>query len=454
MNKLFLIFFLIAITSSCGSSSGEDDPTIIDETVSEITYDISSEIISNPERGFMHTWSVDSEGSPLNLLTLQSLKNENVTIILRLYYLNSFKNSDLSTTQLNLIKTDFERLREAGIKCILRFAYNSDQNDTDAPLNIIERHLDQLKPLFTDNSDVIAFVQAGFIGSWGEWHTTTNNLTTLANKKAVVNKLLEAFPKEIKIQLRTPLYKREVFDYTKAIDESVGYGTSDIARVGFHNDCFLASADDYGTYTNVTVDKAYISQEALFVPTGGETCPPSGIPTASCFTADKEMSQLKWTYLNLDYYGPVLQVWRNNSCFDDFQRELGYRLALKIAILKKEVAANSSFELNAVIDNVGFAPVYNTKNTFLILKSLSDGTTFKKPLNFDIRKVIPAVDYELKESVSLSGIPSGQYELFLKIEDSHSSISERTEYAIQLANTNSWDATEGTNNLSHTLIIN
>lgn len=454
MNKFFLILFLIIIGSSCSSSSAEDDPTMVDETVSEITYDMSSEVISNPERGFMHTWGVDSEGPSLNLLTLQSLKNENVTIILRLYYLNSFKNSDLSTTQLNLIKTDFERLREAGIKCILRFAYNSNQNHTDAPLNIIERHLDQLKPLFTDNSDVIAFVQAGFIGSWGEWHTTTNNLTTLANKKAVVNKLLEAFPKEIKIQLRTPLYKREVFDYTTAIDESVGYGTSDIARVGFHNDCFLASADDYGTYGNVTLDKAYISQEALFVPTGGETCPPSGIPTASCFTADKEMSQLKWTYLNLDYYGPVLQVWRNNSCFVDFQKELGYRLALKTAILKKEVTVNSSFELNAVIDNVGFAPVYNAKNSFLILKSLSDGTTFKKPLNFDVRKVIPAVDYELKESVSLSGVPAGQYESFLKIEDSNVSISDRTEYAIQLANTNSWDATDGTNKLSHTLTIN
>jgi hypothetical protein len=454
MNKLFLIFFLIAITTSCGSSTGEDDPTIIDETVSEITYDTSSEIISNPERGFMHTWSVDSEGNPLNLLTLQSLKNENVTIILRLYYLNSFKNSDLSTVQLDLIKTDFERLRVAGIKCILRFAYNSDLNDTDAPLNIIERHLDQLKPLFTDNSDVIAFVQAGFIGSWGEWHNTTNNLTTLVNKKAVVNKLLDAFPKEIKIQLRTPLYKREVFDYTSSIDDSVGYGTSDIARVGFHNDCFLASVDDYGTYTNVSVDKAYISQEALFVPTGGETCPPSGIPTASCFTADQEMSQLKWTYLNLDYYGPVLQVWRNNNCFDNFQRELGYRLALKTATLKKEVTTNGSFELNAVIDNLGFAPVYNTKNTFLILKSLSDGATFKKLLNFDVRKVIPAVDYELKESVSLSGVPAGQYELFLKIEDSHSSISDRPEYAIQLANTNSWDSTDGTNKLSHTLTIN
>ena len=43
------------------------------------------------------------------------------------------KDKDLSTTQLNLITSDFDKLRTAGIKCILRFAYNSDQDESDAP---------------------------------------------------------------------------------------------------------------------------------------------------------------------------------------------------------------------------------------------------------------------------------------------------------------------------------
>lgn len=455
MKNKFLAFIITCAIISCGSDSvSSDDDGGVDDTVSDITYTASPDVISNPERGFMHTWSVASEGSPLNLVTLQSLKNENVTIILRLYYLEIFKDSDLSTAQLDLIKTDFERLREAGIKCVLRFAYNSDPADTDAPLNIIESHLDQLKPIFTDNADVIAFVQAGFIGSWGEWAFTTNGLTTLANKKAVLNKLLEVLPEGIKIQLRTPLYKQEIFAVSTAMDASVGYGTTDIARVGFHNDCFLASVNDYGTYQNVTIEKNYISQEALFVPTGGETCPPNGIPTASCATADTEMSLLKWTYLNLDYYGPVLNVWRNNSCFTDFQKELGYRIVLKSASLKNEAIANGSFELNTVIDNVGFAPVYNTKNTFLVFRSVSDGTIYKKELVFDIRKVLPVVDYDLKESVSLSGIPSGKYELLLKIEDAYETLSDRPEYSIQLANKNTWESSEGLNDLQHTLTIN
>lgn len=458
MKYTFLAFLIVFTIISCGSDDttidSGDSPVVIDETVNEITYTASSEVISNPERGFMHSWSVASEGTPLSLVTLQSLMNENVTIILRLYYLDAFKNTDLSTTQLELIKTDLTNLREAGVKCVLRFAYNSDADDTDAPLSIIESHLDQLKSIFEDNADVISFVQAGFIGSWGEWAFTTNDLTTPANKAAVINKLLEVLPETIKIQLRTPGFKQEFFDTTTAIGTEIGYGTTAAARIGFHNDCFLASIDDYGTYEDVEIQKEYISQEAFFVPTGGETCPPSGIPTASCNTADAEMSLLKWTYLNLDYYGPVLNVWRNNSCFEDFQKQLGYRLLLKSAILKKEATVNGSFDVSSVVVNAGYAPVYNIKNSFLIFKSLTDDTIYKKELNFDVRKVLPEVDYELEESISLSGIPSGSYELYLKIEDGYDSLSDRPEYSIQLANTNTWNATDGFNDLKHTLIIN
>lgn len=460
MKYKFLTFLLICASFGCSSDSTSSDDdggggeTPADENISEITYTASSEVISNPERGFMHTWSVVSEGDPLNVVTLQSLVSENVTIILRLYYLDSFKDSELSAEQLDLMKTDFENLRTAGVKCILRFAYNSNENDTDAPLNIIETHLDQLQPIFEENSDVISFVQAGFIGSWGEWYYSSNGLATPENRAAVLTKLLEVLPESVKIQVRTPLYKQEYFDTSTAIGTDVGYGTSDIARVGFHNDCFLASVDDYGTYQNVTIEKSYVSEEANFVPTGGETCPPSGVPTASCDTAETEMALLKWTYLNLDYYGPVLNVWRNNSCFADFQRELGYRLLLKSASLEKEVAANASLNLSLLIDNDGFAPVYNSKNSFLILRSTSDGTIYKKALSFDVRKVVPSVDYQLDETVSLSGIPSGNYELLLKIEDSHASISDRVEYSIQLANSNTWESTDGFNDLQHTLTIN
>ena len=451
MKHLITTFILfLAFLGSCQSDSNNAPAPI---PSGNVTYQVSNDVFSNPERGFMHQWEVNSEGNPLSTTKLADLKKENVSIILRLYYLEKFKTTPLSQNQLDLIKTDFGRLRDAGLKCVLRFAYTNAQDGTDASFAIISEHLDQLKPIMADNADVIAFVQAGFIGAWGEWYYTTNNLTTPANRKLVLDKLLETFPKEIKIQLRTPKFKQDYSGSTTAMESSVGYGTTNIARVGFHNDCFMASADDYGTYVNVAVDKAFISKEALFVPTGGETCPPTDVAIASCTTAEKEMTLLKWTYLNLDYYGPVLQEWRNNLCFTDFERKLGYRLTLVSTNVKSDIALNSAFEFSAVLNNVGFAPVYNPKNTFLIFKSVDNGTLYKKKLNFDVRYLTPKLNYQLKESISTVGIPAGKYELLLKIEDASTRLSDRPEYCIRLANTGLWESTTGINKLSQTVTI-
>ncbi|TCN50666.1 DUF4832 domain-containing protein [Flavobacterium circumlabens] len=450
---LIVIALFLNIASGCQSDGGSNTE---EQTVSgpeKVTYAVSNEVFTNPERGFMHTWQVNSEGAAITAASLNNLKKENVSLILRLYYLEKFKTTPLSQAQLDLIKTDFTRLRESGLKCVLRFAYTDAQDGTDASVAVISGHLDQLKPILEENKDVIAFVQAGFVGAWGEWYYTTNQLTTPANKKIILDKLLATFPKEVKIQVRTPKIKQDFVATTTAMDATVGYGTTNTARLGFHNDCFMASVDDYGTYINVTAEKTYISNEALFVPTGGETCPPTDVPVASCSIAEKEMTMLKWTYLNLDYYGPVLQEWRNNNCFTDFERKLGYRLALASSSIKKEIALNGTLEFNALLNNSGFAPIYNSKNTFLILRATSGGTVYKKKLNFDVRKVVPKVTYDLKESVALSGIPAGTYELLLKIEDNSSKLADRPDYSVRLANTGVWEAATGFNKLSQTVII-
>ena len=449
---LIMLSLFLNVASSCQSDGGGDTNEEV-KGAEKVTYAVSNEVFTNPERGFMHTWQVNSEGAAMTAASLNNLKKENVSLILRLYYLEKFKTTALSEAQLDLIKTDFTRLREAGLKCVLRFAYTNAQDGSDASVAVISGHLDQLKPIFEENKDVIAFVQAGFVGAWGEWYYTTNQLTTPANKKLILDKLLASFPKEVKIQVRTPKIKQDFVATTTAMDATVGYGTTNTARLGFHNDCFMASVDDYGTYQNVTAEKTYVSNEALFVPTGGETCPPVDVPIASCSIAEKEMTLLKWTYLNLDYYGPVLQEWRNNNCFADFERKLGYRLALASSSVKKDAAVNGTLEFNALINNAGFAPVYNPKNAFLIFKSTANGTIYKKKLNFDVRKVVPRVSFDLKESVSLATIPAGTYELLLKIEDSSSKLAERPEYAIRLANTGWWDAATGFNKLSQTVII-
>ena len=57
------------------------------------------------------------------------------------------------------------------MKVILRFTYSNSCCDppfNDAPKATILEHLEQLKPVLAKNEDVIAVVQMGLIGPWGE----------------------------------------------------------------------------------------------------------------------------------------------------------------------------------------------------------------------------------------------------------------------------------------------
>ena len=42
--------------------------------------------------------------------------------------------------------------------------------------------------------------------------------------------------------------------------------------IGHHNDCFLASDTDFGTYVDVTTEYPYLEQDTTYVSMGGETC--------------------------------------------------------------------------------------------------------------------------------------------------------------------------------------
>lgn len=68
------------------------------------------------------------------------------------------------------------------------------------------------------------------------------------------------------------------------------------------------------SYQNVTEDKKYLGQEGLYLPMGGETCPPDGVSPADCSKAQEEMRNLRWSYLNSDYYKGVNDRWIAQGC--------------------------------------------------------------------------------------------------------------------------------------------
>lgn len=442
-----MLIVCCGVLVACKKGSSKPDPTPTPPVVvAGVKFETSGDIFPNPERGFTKTISVRTALDAAALNTYRV--NQNTTLIVRVFYFDNFKDKALDQAKLDFIQSDLNKIRNAGLKGIVRFAYTDDGSGTDAPLAIVLQHIDQLKPIFESNKDVIAFVQAGFIGPWGEWHDSSNGLATTANEKTVLLKLLSVVPAEIMIQVRTPLQKQGVFGTTAAITQSQGLSEVDIARVGHHNDCFLASEDDYGTYSsNIAVEKKYITDEALYVPVGGETCPPVGGYSTDCNQSRTQMKLLRWTYLNLDYYQPTLSGWRTSGCFDEFVRNLGYRLALVNAVIPATAILNGSLKLDINVTNTGYAPLYNKKNTALVLKNKITGTYYEVPLTYDIRSVKPATtvapNANIGESVSLSAIPAGDYALYLRVADQAPALKTRVEYAVRFANAGTWVTDNG-----------
>lgn len=448
LSALVLMFLALSFAAGCKKPAGEDD----DKNLSTIAYVQSMDLFPNPERGFIHNAVVYSEGDHLSPAWLASLRADHVTMIMRFYYLEKFKDGPISEKEVGLINSDMQLLRDAGLKCVLRFAYTDDMSGTDAPLPVVKQHIDQLKPVFELNRDVIAFVQAGFIGAWGEWHSSSNQLATTENEREVLYRLLSVLPAEIMVQVRTPGAKQQITETTSPINAAIAYTHDNRARIGHHNDCFLAGGTDYGTYTNILADKDYISKEALYVPTGGETCPPEGA-YPGCSTGQTEMKLLKWTYLNLDWYQPVISAWKNAGCFNEFQRDLGYRLVLASARLPKQAVAGQDCRLEIVITNRGYAPLYNYKITSVVFRNAVSGEIFPRELPVDLRACKPNGLLTISDTVKLTGIPPGDYDLYLKITDRSDNLKNRVEYSVRLANTNTWDEAGGMNNLKHQVKI-
>lgn len=82
---------------------------------------------------------------------------------------------------------------------------------------------------------------------------------------------LSVLPEDRMVQLRTPKFKRTMYS-PDPLPPTQAYDGSTRARLGHHNDCFLASPDDLGTYEDPAVEYPYLQDETRFLAMGGETC--------------------------------------------------------------------------------------------------------------------------------------------------------------------------------------
>lgn len=420
-----------------------------------VNYNPSAATIANPERGLYRHVGCETPLSQTQLTNFRTADGE--TLMLCVFYLRNFVNSPISSTTLNLFQQQMDTVRKAGLKAIVRFAYADANNPNDAKPAMVNTHLTQLQPYLAANKDVIAVVQAGLIGAWGEWGNTANygdsyNMTAqnMADRKAVVDKLLAVVPAERMVQLRMPLFKMKLYSPTALTSSEAFTGTAK-ARLGHHNDCFLSNGSDYGTYVNPSVEYPYLAAETNFTVAGGETC--AYVPPRSdCPTAISEMSKFHWSYLNLDYNTTVLNAWRSKGCFTEVEQKLGYRFVMKTGSFSSTAKPGGAFAVNLSIQNTGWAAPFNSRNVELVFRNTATNALYRVKLNADPRRWQAGQTVAINQTVTLpSTMPKGSYALLLNLPDPQASLSARPEYSIQLANTSTWEASTGFNNLQHTV---
>ena len=470
----------------------------------QVLYQESQLDVLNPERGFyIPSGTKASHFTPLDVNVLKSFRSSprqlskasyavTVSLLYRGYELDIFRTQPLSAAFLDSLQKDFDVVREAGLKLVLRFAYTNASHSGDCkdaehicPLygdavpGIVLQHIQQLRPLLQKNADVIAVLQEGFIGIWGENYYTDYFGDASGNgpgrildsswqqRNTVLSALLQALPGNRMIQVRTPQIKQKyVYGPAAATDvlpltAAEAFTGAGKARIGFHNDCFLASADDYGTYEDLGSSsqprqpalqalRKYIAADTKYTVVGGETCDDAFSPQNDCAPAgyaEEEMRRMHYSFLNAAYNNNVNNDWDSAGCLYNIRRQLGYRFVLRSALLPSTLQKGKSFLFNISLENLGYASLYNPRSVMLVLRNSSTKKEIAIPL-----KVNPlswsSGAHQVQERVVLpAAVLPGDYQLFLYLPDQSGSIARRPEYAIQFCNKGVWEATTGYNDL-------
>jgi hypothetical protein len=462
MKRFAVIISTLLLLVSCANGVQVADEGL--ESFVTTTYQASNENFPNPERG-LHTTSnppweyrfdkTERGWTPaLDLATLENARAQGITLHAMHYTLRQFQTSDLSAAFLKRVETDLITARQAGFKIILRFMYSvgyygeTMPGGTDATSSWMVRHLEQLKPIFTKNADVIAGMDAGFVGVWGEWHTSSNGLLSGPYKedinsesRKVLDKIFEVLPAERMIRFRYPRQKSQYFhpdfttqtgedawfDFTPMPQESAAFSKSKEARAGNHNDGFLTSEHDSTTYGYdgnselVQNLKERTRQENLYVFQGGELDFGLGESEqrALCPEAVAEFKKMRWSTLNFvdgSNSNSFIDAWKQGGCYTTIARSLGYRFRLTQSNIPTQVKPGNTFSMTFTIANVGWASLYNSRLVEINLqnKATDDVFTLRLPgtrsLNQDPRFWQPSKTYTVTVTGGIpSTMPQGDY---------------------------------------------
>jgi hypothetical protein len=467
MRKTFFICLLLLVLTSCVSPYQESvgHVTIAPPTITSHPTPIpptsrpvlepklvvrdflpSDENFQNPERGFSSEADFgDSDYS-------QYYEDGN-TLVYFTFRLDDYINSELPQTFLDDMDSQFALIRKGGVKAVVRFEYNDGPypfSMPDADLDHILLHIQQLSPYLKKNADVIAWLEAGFIGAWGEWHSSTNGLDKDPEaKKKVLFALLDAIPSDRNVLLRYPVDIISNFPSPLRLENA--FNGSYQSRVGFHNDCFLASDNDQHTYARAGVhtyeeELDYLASSTQFVHVGGESCEYNP-PRTDCPTAINEMQLLHFDEISDGWYPQVLDAWTKQGCYAKIEKRLGYRLSLAKVSANEIVRPGGVLSLEVEVNNTGFSPIKNPRPVYLVLEGPGN---FQSLLPVDPRLWLPGETSVFNVRLRIpASAPEGEYKIALWLPDAYPSLQDNSRYSVRFANDGVWQEKSGYNVVSN-----
>ena len=416
--------------------------------------EISGDVV-NPERGFYYPYELSGSSNSLTASTVKSKRAQGHTVLYVQYVLPKYMSKDIPQSVLDNIQKDMDGLRDGGCKCVLRFCYKQSESESNKPWDPEEkwvlRHIEQVKPILQKNEDVIMVFQAGYVGVWGEWYYTDHfgmnpkSFSDYQPRRRVLEAMLDALPESRQVAVRTPDFKMGMYGIglKDTLTANTGHDGSVLSRIGGYNDCFMSSDDDWGTYSR-SESRRFWQGDTRYTFMGGETCAVqedgNGGRYCDCAPSIRDMERYHWTYLNISYNTKVLNVWKNNGCYNEIKRRLGYRIVLEKVKHTPEAKAGEPFKVVLYLRNKGFSAFQNPRDAKLVFVSDS-GQKYVFDLGSDPRTWHPG-KHRAEATFTL---PSDKGTLYLHLADPL--LPDRVEYSAALANTNVWESSTGYNKI-------
>lgn len=464
---------------------------------SDINYSEAVETINNPGVGYSST--VWANCKPKNTPVYNPTSN------LMLFFIdigefscgvNGTKNEDGTYTEgtdYDLDDTFFrawdktlQNCYNNGCMVALRFRYDDEGKDNPEPASFeqVLHHIEQLKNsgLFEKYSDIIAFVECGFVGKWGEMHG--GKYTSVQHKAQVLEALLQAVPAPIPVTVRTPDIFAEWAGITRAelsdrelIDSlSESKYTSDIQknkdRIGLFDDGYMGSNSDLGTYANREIETNWLSVQTLTSYFGGEFSgnidfakqydtylPENSIP---------EMYKTHLSYINSNIFNLYKDYTfsteydinnSNNSAyygqtvFQFIRDHIGYRFVIRDSKLTETVGQGEDIQVNFKVENTGFANVIPQVQSYVLLEK--DGIFTYAAADIDCRQWLSCTETENTLNITLPDcLPAGNWNIYLKLSmGTPIDILNMNSRSIRFANDDVWNPSLGANRLGTVNVI-